>query len=811
MVSNVGGTGAEESVPVRVKVDGGEAETSQMISRLSAGESSSFTVVRELALGEHVVLFEIGGTEKSVDVNVATADLVVELMDWSIFRDGSIELTVRVANHGELAAEAVKVWADWESDGANPESVAGGQAVPALIETLAAGVNEVVQIPVEIPTGSYDFTLSAETESVEVLRNNNVAEESVEVEYIHLRTSVESMVVTEYDREGSGLVQLVVLVDNDGPGESGKLNVGVSCGEVGEGCSEEVQIDSISPGETGRVILELSAPQGESAVSIYAGAMDSGYRWGHHNTVSSVLVVPEKPAVRLQAQALADVTGYRSDGTADLRLSIELRNDGYLEAEDRYALDVACLKGGSVVEDCGTEAMVDLSDGFGPGEAVLELSVPMGSVLEIDLDAEDFAAQELEIPERILGVDRDVWVCYSDRPGAGSSQEGCGGWRETTVAKWDHEMPVRVWATGKAEYISVLETVLDEIVPLVNLDFEVVDSQEKSDIEVHLGVPREKASEIGWRGCVHFGGCADTRMNEVGNVKYGFIVVWDWGEPGEYVKGVILHELLHVVVPIGHRHTYDGLMGEGGRLSLFDEALIRLHSHRLVNPAMTMAEIEELIVFNDELLDPKPKTEYMNVWSVTSRAAEVLVGAGSARFNLTGNIANVPARTRKFGPALYEVSDFTNWSTGLAGTIHYRDRADRIIFWEGGVWRELNGVWKEIDRQEAFEITGWDNHWASPLVALRAILAASSDDVVRVVSRSQGQITVEAAILREGHSRDVVMIVDEETYEISRYTMTTQPWLRDSNEQAFVMTIDDIEYGIEIEIPSSLVAARSEQ
>ena len=35
-----------------------------------------------------------------------------------------------------------------------------------------------------------------------------------------------------------------------------------------------------------------------------------------------------------------------------------------------------------------------------------------------------------------------------------------------------------------------------------------------------------------------------------------------------------------------------------------DEALLRLHSHPLVKPGMSMEEIERLIVFGDELIDP---------------------------------------------------------------------------------------------------------------------------------------------------------------------------------------------------------------
>ena len=42
-----------------------------------------------------------------------------------------------------------------------------------------------------------------------------------------------------------------------------------------------------------------------------------------------------------------------------------------------------------------------------------------------------------------------------------------------------------------------------------------------------------------------------------------------------------------------------------------DEALIRLHSNPLVKPGMTVEEVEGLLVFEDELVDPPAPVE---VW-----------------------------------------------------------------------------------------------------------------------------------------------------------------------------------------------------
>ena len=600
---------------------------------------------------------------------------------------------------------------------------------------------------------------------------------------------------------GAGLVRLLVRVNNEGQGESGGLNVGLSCGE---GCLEEVQIGSIAPGESELAVLEVTAPQGETEVSIYAGGVDDGYRWGPNNTIEAVLTVPEKLPVVLKTQASADATGYWSNGVTDLRLSVELLNDGYLPAFDTYALAVTCLNDGVLLEDCSAQGVVELADGFGPGEAVMNLSVPMGSVLEVDFDAEGLDALEFEIPERILGVDRDVWDCYSDRPGL--HIDGCGGWQVNTVYKWNHDVPVRVWADGREDYIAVFETVLDELAPLLNLEFVWVDSREESTLEARVGVPSDQGFDVEWPECVDYGGCAHTQVNDVGHVKSGFVVVWDFGEPREWVRGAMIHELLHVLAYVGHRHTLDTLMGEGARLSLYEEALLGLHHEPLIEPGMTMEEVEELIVFDDELLDPKQASEHEQVQAVIGRAADVLLDAGSARFELVGTGGY--GCKYKLTPTVFEVGDFRARWTHL---VHLRDAFDRFMIlphWE--TWRELNGVWMGVEHSAVYDALGWQSDWTSPLIALWTILAASSDDSVRLVNRSGGQITVEASWLREGFSRVVMLTVDEETHHIVRYTMTTQPWLGHDTQCARVYTASDVEYGIEIKIPPTLAALRED-
>ena len=105
---------------------------------------------------------------------------------------------------------------------------------------------------------------------------------------------------------------------------------------------------------------------------------------------------------------------------------------------------------------------------------------------------------DVDVPERILGVARDLWECYSDRPPGGVEIggdvfDGCGGWSAPTVQKWLNDVPVKVWATGDATHIAVLETILTELAPTLDLEFVWVSSEEEADLKAFVGVPRSQS------------------------------------------------------------------------------------------------------------------------------------------------------------------------------------------------------------------------------------------------------------------------------------------------------------------------------
>ena len=85
------------------------------------------------------------------------------------------------------------------------------------------------------------------------------------------------------------------LVSNNGVAPSGTIDVGMVCPDGATvGCTWSSQVESIPPGETSEIELTLILPQGETTISVFAGALEEGYRWGDANVQEITVGVPLK-------------------------------------------------------------------------------------------------------------------------------------------------------------------------------------------------------------------------------------------------------------------------------------------------------------------------------------------------------------------------------------------------------------------------------------------------------------------------------------------------------------------------------------
>ena len=154
---------------------------------------------------------------------------------------------------------------------------------------------------------------------------------------------------------------------------------------------------------------------------------------------------------RLVLDAESTVVGYWSDGTVDVEVTATLRNEGALRLDRAQDVTANCVAEDDERRDCRGELSLSLPDGFAPASESFTLRLPMGATtLQFDYGEDQPLTLEVNVPERILGVDRDLWECYADRPEGGVEIDGeifagCGGWETPTVQKWLNDVAVKVW------------------------------------------------------------------------------------------------------------------------------------------------------------------------------------------------------------------------------------------------------------------------------------------------------------------------------------------------------------------------------
>ena len=545
------------------------------------------------------------------------------------------------------------------------------------------------------------------------------------------------------------------------------------------------------------------------------------------------------PVVKLVLSAESTVVGYWSDGTADVEVTATLRNEGTLRLDRAQDITATCIAEGDERRACREEASLSLQDGFAPNSESFSLRLPMGmTTMTFDYGGAESLTFDVEVPERILGVDRDVWECYADRPQErteieGELFDGCGGWDTRTVEKWLNDIPVKVWATGDTTHIAALETVLMELAPILNLEFEWVGSEEEADFKAFVGVPRSEAPALGFdynSALVHYWGFASARVKG-GEATSGYMVIWDidltrFRSPIDSIRSVTIHEALHALVPIGHSSRPVSIMG-GSSLNTWspiDARLIELNSHPLVRPGMSMDDVRKVIVFTDELMDypqvesgGRPADPLEFVW----RAYVALEEAGSASFRLSGGwvdrACNHTFGVRR-GPIEMSIGDFRPFKDNPA--LSYLDlhtsqfyiiysRTDQ----EWTHWKlSPQGTWERVNGETIWDASSWWV-WNGKLhAAIRNVLMDGSPENITVNEESDGNLRIEATHVNmgrnlsnwtQGDSFDLTLVVDAETYALVGYSweLHKNPGTNPGVCLIYKETATDGRLGVEIEVP----------
>ena len=503
------------------------------------------------------------------------------------------------------------------------------------------------------------------------------------------------------------------------------------------------------------------------------------------------------PTMQLAIDAKATLGGYWSDGTANVEVLISLRNEGKLRVEGTQPIAITCRHGDEVMSGCGLVTTVTLANGFGPTDTTLSFRVPTGDVsFEISYDGRKSEILDIEVPERIVGVNRDVWECFSDTSKVDTFWEedegaGCAGWSTDRIQKWDKEQPLLVTVSGGHGFVAEFKDALHYVASTLDLQYEVVDPEQAVDIRAYVGLTVPEAVSRKVACFTEAFGCAEYNvwLDEIVRSKIVVYNLWphlgtDFGEfdarERKLLRHAMIHEIVHALSTMRHRTDVLSIMNseahDSARLNPIDEALLGLHSHELVKPGMKMEEIEGLIVFEDQLLDPRPVHSQVEVWKLLSNAYTELRKATTAGFKVRSSL---PDCSEEFPWSDYEVGNLTRHSPYYGWSRIGNDEIQaydlRARFDKSEHWRKLHTGWEQVDGDTFSTIVqGWRGDLSDPHYMLETILKYANWADIDVSHSADGWATIRVGLEMTGEANDpagervdIAIVINKETYSIS--------------------------------------------
>ena len=824
-VENVGVEDFAGAQRVDLMIDGGDRVLVYVVSGLAAGGEKRFKFRFELAPGGRTVRLLIGDVAHETSVNVEAADLVVRVNAHHVVGGGFVEFDVGVENAGGRRAQMVELRGTWQrvEDGEVGEVDFG-----LFAEEIGVGGSAVKLVSFEVDPGTYSFVLTVATISTEVMLENNAVGLERAVEFVEFDVVVESYDVVRWHAEGRGLVSVMMGITNVGVNDSAQFLVGIEC-EEGL-CSNSDFGTPIAVGDTASVVLEVWVPVGSARAMVYAGANEDGFWWGDGNVVGTVFEVAEAPPLEWSLSAVSDAEEFRywSDGSANAVFETTMVNVGSDLVVGELQILVSCSQSGEVVVDCGGDLSVSLDPSIEPNVTQHVVRVPKGETMLHFSHGEDIElTAEAMVPERILGVDREIWDCFSDRSNVrrGTSRDlgvGCGGWRNEFVTKWEIGKPILVWTEGDPEYVAIFDEVLEYVAPLLNVEFERVANKSRAELRAYLGLSRSE--RISGLRCNLAAGCTSFDVGADGTILSGDLVVWPplstYTESGRnhMIYSIALHELIHALTGMLHRHAdrtslmgYDSL--DYTTLGRTDAALLRITSHTLVKPGMRFNEVGELIVFADEMLDRVEEAEITTA-EVLRRAHATMMDAGSASYQISGGW---PECDILFDDAQYSLGGFRPRASRW---VHFNDdKIDMFLVRSQSrlqlieYWALIEGQWRPILGTASLRVLGFRDSFSSPLTMLSSIVLYGDDAELMVISEDDGvvsiKVSLEGADVRTGWSHNtqlgVQLQVDTRDYTIPSYQLEWSFESEDSNVcDSYRLEASEGEYGLGFEFPDAI-------
>lgn len=822
-VTNDGEARGADGVPIRAEINGVASGDVADAPALDGGESTTLVFDLRLDPGQQLVRLMLHDSDSLVALDLLASDIELTPLHYQVIADGQVSVGVKLSNNGTLATRPVQIIALND--------------VVATVQPIEAGDSVELAFVLELAAGIHSIDVTAAADEREAKLSNNSATLDVEIDYVSLGLEAGAARAIGFIRDGSANVEIDFTVRNIGVATSGVFVVAIACpGATETTCDGSTEVGPLPPGDTHSGTIDAVLPQGVSGVVIFAGELEYGYRFGDTNAIPLTLDVPLQPDISPVFEVQAGLIGYFSNGDAEIVVSATLRNDGAEPVPGEFPVAISCFQEGELIPGCGDVITLDLKDGFGPSTGSAAVRAPAGDI-EIHADGGEIVGIDenvsetrvVVVPERIVNVERHLWRCFSETIASAEFPRGnCSGRDGDVISKWPQDEPVTIWINGLSTYEEQLQDTLQTLAPQLNINYQLVAEERSAAVAAYVGITEDDARALGFIRCDGFWGCTNYETNEEGEIVAAEIVIFTVDDArlrqlrliDESVRYAMVQSLLAVLVPLGYRDVPDSIMGiDRGLLqpemSASDREIVRILTHPLVETGDTTADIQELIVFSDEVLDPQEPVAPTDM-EIVERARLKLYDSGSALFNMRGGWSGGTC-IDNFGPSQVTVAEFAS-HRGL----HYRltDASERFYvflrseegraeYWDGSSrsWRRFSA----IDEQALIDETAWNPQYSDPMVLLASVLLFG-EELLTEIDRNDEEVEFRIerfrAFAAPSWTDEAVMAasftINLQNYEIETYAMEWSFDVRGLVCDEFTVEANLIEYGGSLSIPSEV-------
>ena len=823
-VVNEGEAGREAATPVNASINGADEIAVANVPPLDGGEGTTLVFDVRLDPGQQQVKLSVDDSDSLVALDLLVSDVSISPVSYQVLADEVMAIKVMLTNSGTLQSRTIQLIALND--------------VVATIQPLEPGAIAEVTFNIELPKGEHTIAVTASADEREANLSNNTAEFDVAVDYVTLNVRASSARVTGFIRGGTAEVEIGYVVSNVGVANSGGFLVAVACPEVpDQTCVGETVVENLAPGGEITGTIEAVVPQGVSSITLFAGELEYGYAWGDQNAIPITVEVPLQPDIVPVFGAEAVLNGYYSDGDGSVAVSVSLRNDGAEPIPGDYPIAVTCVEDGEVISGCGDVVTLDLRDGYGPVEGTLDIRAPSGE-LELRLEGPVVeginrmlaTSVDISVPARIVGVDRELWRCFTRTQQIDEFPRGnCSGRDGEVIKKWSQDRPATVWINGLSAYSELFQDMLQDLAPELNFSYQLVAEERRADIAAYVGISEDDARALGFSSCEGFWGCTNYETNDDNEVVSAEIVIFQVEDANlrqlrivnDTIEYAMLHGLLQILVPMSYRNVPDSVLSidKGLRfneMSGSDRELVRILTSPLVQSGYRTADVEALVVFDDEVLDP-PEPESLTNLEIIEQARLKLHDSESVLYNMNGGWSGGTCVDR-FGPSQVTVSEFSSHRglyyrlTDASERLYafWRSEDGRAEYWDGSTrsWRRFSAT----DEQDLALETAWSPQYSDPMVLLTSVLYFANDTLVELdrtdediefrVERIRGYATPDWT--EEQVLLSATFKIDLTNYEITTFSMD---WFFDVRGLAcdeYSVEANLIEYGTSLIIPSEV-------